>query len=284
MPARLALPPAWGLPPVPMFPPRRPPPARLNEPASPPAAAPPDWVQPWFAPWARHGQGAWQAWQSSGDVHAALNASGHAPVRFVPPDALPHGVAYERFIADSACVPTRAGWHDFLNALVWQGFPQTKRHLNRLQAAEIARDGVGARRGPVRDAITVFDENGALVHAPDALWQALAQRRWADLFGPLRPLWRRASFMLFGHAALEKLLTPYKSITVHVLRVAQPFDALGDWSALDAALTGQLSAEVLATKPFVPLPVLGVPGWWAANQDAAFYADAEVFRPLRRLT
>ena len=143
---------------------------------------------------------------------------------------------------------------------------------------------MGARRGPVRDAITVFDENGALLHAPDALWQALAQRRWADLFGPLRPLWRRASFMLFGHAALEKLLTPYKSITVHVLRVAQPFDALGDLSALDAALTGQLSAEVLATKPFVPLPVLGVPGWWSANEDAAFYADAEVFRPLRRLT
>ena len=43
-------------------------------------------------------------------------------------------------------------------------------------------------------------------------------------------------------------------------------------------------AEVLATKPFVPLPMLGVPGWWSANEDAAFYADAEVFRPLRRLT
>lgn len=254
----------------------------MTDAATHPTAAPPDWAQPWFAPWARHGQGAWQAWHSSDDVHAALNASGRAPVRFVPPDALPPGVAYERFIADSACVPTRAGWHDFFNALVWQGFPQTKRHLNRLQAAEIARDGVGARRGPVRDAITVFDENGALLHAPDALWQALAQRRWAELFGPLRPLWRQASFMLFGHAALEKLLTPYKSITVHVLRVAEPFDASGDLSALDAALAGQLGADTLATKPFVPLPVLGVPGWWSANEDAAFYADVDVFRPLRR--
>ena len=88
--------------------------------------------------------------------------------------------------------------------------------------------------------------------------------------------------MLFGHAALEKLITPYKSITVHVLRVAQPFDAAGDLGALDAALTEHLSAEHLATKPFVPLPVLGVPGWWPANEDAAFYADADVFRPLRR--
>jgi hypothetical protein len=25
--------------------------------------------------------------------------------------------------------------------------------------------------------------------------------------------------------------------------------------------------------------VLGVPGWWPANQDPAFYRDAAVFRP-----
>ncbi|HQX67511.1 MAG TPA: DUF3025 domain-containing protein, partial [Ottowia sp.] len=31
----------------------------------------------------------------------------------------------------------------------------------------------------------------------------------------------------------------------------------------------------------VPLPLLGVPGWWPANQAPAFYDDAEVFRPLR---
>jgi hypothetical protein len=35
---------------------------------------------------------------------------------------------------------------------------------------------------------------------------------------------------------------------------------------------------MLATKPFAHLPVLGVPGWWRANQDPAFYADASVFR------
>ena len=88
--------------------------------------------------------------------------------------------------------------------------------------------------------------------------------------------------MLFGHAALEKLLTPYKSITVHVLRVAEPFQTAGELTGLDRALAEQLSAEQLARKPFVPLPVLGVPGWWPANEHAAFYADAEVFRPLRR--
>jgi hypothetical protein len=42
-----------------------------------------------------------------------------------------------------------------------------------------------------------------------------------------------------------------------------------------------LSAEKLAGKPFAPLPVLGVPHWWAANEDPMFYADAQVFRAPR---
>ena len=257
------------------------PPAGALEPS--PLSPAPDWARPWFTPWARAGQDALALHATGQPLTDALNAAGDAPVRFVPPNALPPGAAYERFIFEHAVVPTRTGWHDFFNALVWLGLPVTKRQLNRLQAAEIARDGVQARRGPVRDAITVFDENGALLHAPDALWDALAERRWAALFGPLRPLWREASFMLFGHAALEKLLSPYKSITVHVLRVDQAFDAAGDLRALDAALADALTPERLATKPFVPLPVLGVPGWWGANADPAFYADDQVFRPLRRV-
>jgi len=33
-----------------------------------------------------------------------------------------------------------------------------------------------------------------------------------------------------------------------------------------------------AAKPFSPLPVLGVPGWWPANADHRFYDDPAVFR------
>ena len=47
---------------------------------------------------------------------------------------------------------------------------------------------------------------------------------------------------------------------------------------LDAWMAADLRAEKLACKPFAHLPVLGVPGWWAANEDPAFYADASVFR------
>ena len=241
----------------------------------------PQAAAPWFAPWSG------LAWAALQHVHAgqplpkALNTLGKAAVRFVPQSELPAGSPYERYIFESGCVPTREGWHDFFNALVWLRLPLAKKQLNALQAAQIARQGVGAVRGPVRDAITVFDENAALLHAPDALWQALVERRWADLFGPLRPLWREANLLLFGHAALEKLLAPYKSITVHVWRMAEPFDPQGDLRTLDAALAADLIADKLAAKPFAPLPVLGVPGWWAANQAPGFYDDPKVFRPPR---
>ena len=39
-----------------------------------------------------------------------------------------------------------------------------------------------------------------------------------------------------------------------------------------------VSADKLALKPFAPLPVLGLPGWCSANEDADFYRDAAVFR------
>ena len=42
-----------------------------------------------------------------------------------------------------------------------------------------------------------------------------------------------------------------------------------------------LDAEQLAAKPFHPLPVLGVPQWWPANEAPGFYADVTVFRPRR---
>ena len=204
-----------------------------------PGLAQPDWAAPWYRPWAATGREVWQAATASnvgvGAVAAALNA--HAPpavpVRFVSAAEVPADVAYEAFIARQRAVPTRDNGHDAFNGLAWLRFARTKARLNALQAAEIARDGVRATRGPVRDAATVFDENAVLLHAPDALWQALVARRWRELFGPLRPLWREARVLVFGHAALEKLVTPYKSITGHAWRVEPAFDPGGDLLALD---------------------------------------------------
>ena len=262
----------------------------------------PDWQAPWHAPLQPLAPAVWQAWQA-GPCELRSRSEGHpegacaaalgafpcaAPVQFVPQHRLPDGMAYEQFIHDTRQVPTRDNLHDFYNGLMWLHFPRTKLRLNALQAAELARmGGVQATRGPVRDALTLFDENVALLQAPDALWDALAWKRWPDLFGAaMRPLWQSARLVLFGHALLEQLVHPYKALTAHVYPVPASLCApdATDWRARwDAWLASTLTAERLADKPFAHLPVLGVPGWWtAADTEPAFRADPAVFRPLRR--
>lgn len=234
------------------------------------------WQAPWLAPYRAVGEPLAQLVQAGRPCAEVLDGAG-ASIRFVPQAELPAGVAYEQFIFEQQRVPTRDGLHDFFNGLVWLHFPSAKRQLNQLQAAQIASAGVRPVRGPVRDAITVFDENAALLQAPDALWDALAARDWPQLFITLRPLWAQTRLTIFGHALLEKLVLPRKAITAHVYRV--PLDLAP--AALDAWLAQDLQAPRLAGKPFVPLPVLGVPGWWSPNNDPTFYADAQVFRPPR---
>jgi hypothetical protein len=242
----------------------------------------PDWSLPWNAPFAVDGAVVRSACERGVPLPQALTQRiGTLGPRFVPQADLPEGTAYEQFIFETGSVPTREGLHDFFNGLCWMRFPATKRLLNRLQAAEIRKAGVGQVRGPVRDAITLFDENAVLLQAPDVLWDALAAREWTRLFGELRPLWAQARLVLFGHALLEKLVKPYKSITGHVYRAPVPLGLGDDLAAWDAWLAGRLSAAGLGEKPFTPLPVLGVPGWWAGNEKADFYADAGVFRPQR---
>jgi Protein of unknown function (DUF3025) len=237
-----------------------------------------DWTRPWLADWRGVGETIAQQVAAGTPQPQALTQASRAPVRFVPQADLPAGMAYEAFIGETAQVPTREGLHDFFNALCWMHFPQAKRQLNRLQSAEIARAGVGQVRGPVRDACTVFDENAVLIQAPDSVWQALTEHRWHDALVAQRAQWAAIRVWVFGHAALEKLVQPYKSITVHLWRVPEGIAeaSLDDWLAHD------LQADKLATKPFSPLPVLGVPGWWPANADPAFYDDTQVFRPPRR--
>ena len=236
-----------------------------------------DWSAPWLTDWRDVGEPIARQVMAGTPQPQALSAAGRAPVRFVPQADLPEGMAYEAFIGQTGQVPTREGLHDFFNALCWMHFPQAKQRLNQLQSAEIARAGVGQVRGPVRDAATVFDENALLIQTPDSIWQALTAHRWQEALVDLRGEWARTRLWVFGHATLEKLVRPYKSITSHLWRV--PLSVAP--AQLDAWLAQDLQPERLAAKPFSPLPVLGVPGWWPANAEPAFYADPEVFRPRR---
>jgi hypothetical protein len=225
-----------------------------------------DWSAPWFEPWRGIGERLRHACGSQ-PLHEALNEAGSCPVRFVPQSELPEGEAYESFIFRTRTCPTRGNAHDFFNGLAWLKFPDLKSRLNELQAGEIARTGIGAKRGPVRDAITILDENGAFLDAPPALWDALLARDWRRLFVEVRPLWEQARLLIFGHAMLEKLLAPRKDLTAHV------------WCGEPAFTAGSL-----ARKPFTPLPLMGVPGWCPENQNFSFYDDSLVFRTSGRRT
>ncbi|MBX9795187.1 MAG: DUF3025 domain-containing protein, partial [Burkholderiaceae bacterium] len=157
--------------------------------------------------------------------------------------------------------------------------PQLKARLNALQVEQLdrphSRDRVAHARGAVRDALTLFDENAAWLQAPPALIDALQRRDWKALFVRHRALWIDARLELFGHALIEKLMQPRKAITAHVWVVPPEVAEPALW------LAGQLSAAALAAKPWLPLPVLGVPGWWNSNEHPGFYGDVSVFRPPR---
>ena len=141
-----------------------------------------DALRPWQSYLRPELDGALASWRAGSSVASALtairaaSADGNGVPHFVPQSALPAGEAYEAFIHRSRQVPTCNNLHDFFNGLVWLVMPALKRRLNALQAAEIALRGVGAVRGPVRDALTLFDESGALLQAPPALLAALRSR------------------------------------------------------------------------------------------------------------
>ena len=235
-----------------------------------------DWQKPWLADWAAVGQGVEARWTLTADLTAALNAAPQAPVRFVPQAELPAGMAYEAYIFKTKQVPTRHNAHDFFNGLCWLRFPQAKLRLNSLQAQAIEAQGVQPHRGPLRDALTLFDENAALLFAPPPLWEAVQTKDWPAMFTHHRATWSQAQLVLFGHAALEKLIKPYKGITVHVLNMPLP-SHMSD-TEIDNCLCQQLQAEWLQTKPYIPLPVMGLPGWCLDNENPAFYEDKSVFR------
>lgn len=240
-----------------------------------------DFDAPWMAPWAPWVRPVVQRVMAGESVADALNQSrveigGAVPVRFVPQGELPEGEAYEAYITRTRCVPTRNNLHDLLNGACWLRCPATKSRLNQLQGEQIAQMGVRSRRGPVRDALTLFDENAALWSAPAELTQALARRDWQALFVTHRQAWAQSQLVLFGHALLEKLVHPYKSITAHVWLM--PPSGLSDPASWDTHLATALTPASLVPKPFLPLPVMGIPGWTPDNLNPAYYNDPHVFR------
>jgi hypothetical protein len=242
-----------------------------------------DWQAPWLAPLRDLRpcveRADWRDALSAEARHRGVATATGLPIEFVAADDA-GAAAYEAHLAATGRVPTRGNAHDLFNALIWLTFPLTKAALNARQAQELVRDGVRGTRGPVRDAATLIDESGLLLAASDDACAALMRLDWNWLFAAQRARWGRDWLAFaFGHALIEKLLAPYKGLTAVV--VCLPL-AGATLAQMDKAMSQWVQHTALAPPLLSHLPVLGIPGWWPANEDPAFYADAAVFRERRR--
>lgn len=187
----------------------------------------------------------------------------------------------------------RDNWHDLLNALVWLAFPRSKAALNeRHYRALLEQRAAGSQnRGPVQDAMTLFDEGGVIVAARDPeLLRLIEDFAWKDLF------WRNRArvmtdmrFYLFGHALYEKALRPFAGITGRgvLLEVDTGFFASPlsvQVERLDAMLAARLLdlGRLCSTRELAPVPILGVPGWCLDNAHASYYDNLDYFRTGKR--
>jgi len=233
--------------------------------------------------------------------NSVLTSGRGQTLKFIAQDDLPAGMAYETFIATTGRVPTRENLHDLFNGSIWLTFPQSKALLNRYQAQAIDEAGISGSRGRVRDTITVFDENGAILVTTDsAIGDALANFDWQNCLVEPRALWdtpmqpspnAQASVYIFGHALLEQLIEPRKPLCAHtlILTVSSAFFSLSIRQRmaeldkiLDVKLEEILQDEAVTPRVFSPLPILGVPHYWPDNADPNFYDDTFVFRSGRR--
>lgn len=220
---------------------------------------------------------------------AGIRTACGLPLRLVSPAAL-GGASYEqRLFALGELEFRERNWHDLFNVLVWLSFPRAKAALNARHHAALPAAKPGGR-GPVRDALTLFDESGVIVLSADAeLLDMIREFRWKQLFWERRAaVITGMAFLPFGHALCEKALAPYKGITGRGLL----FEVAADFfrqspaerlAAIDQRLALRIAdAQALQhTHDLAPLPVLGVPGWCADNEQPAYYDDRDHFRPGR---
>ncbi len=145
-------------------------------------------------------------------------------------------------------------------------------------------DSVPGRRGPVRDALTLFDECGMVVACTEqAPLKALAAHDWGALFGEAGEAWPASiSVWMVGHGNLEQLAEPFPGMISQCLLLHTP-RGIPAIDALDAALARLWRSAPGPSQPsdLCALPFAGIPGWWRGDQDRAFYGDQDVFRPPR---
>jgi hypothetical protein len=236
-------------------------------------------------------------WPRIEELNAALASAGVATgggysARLV---ALHTKVAsgYEERVFRTGEIPHREhDWHDLFNALAWLSFPRSKAALNARHVVELEREAPG-QRGRVRDALTLFDEDGVIVASSDRELLALIREfRWKELFWARRAdVEARMRFVIFGHGLYDKARAPFLGMTGRAVLMLTDEKVLEvPWAerlaALDAKLAAALGEPDVIRAPIdlSPVPILGVPQWAPANRDETFYDNVDYFRPGRART
>lgn len=178
-------------------------------------------------------------------------------------------------------------WHDLFGAYVWLAFPRSKAVLNRRHWQALASEQAPAsgRRAPVRDALTQFDECGVVVLCTDmSLWQGIRAHRWREVFAERRPeVAQHLRFLLYGHGSYDALRAPFVGLCGKALCfevAALPASVAEQVALADGLLAEWFERADLRSQRWQPLPLLGIPGATADNEDPAYYDDTRQFRPL----
>ncbi|MFT4652651.1 MAG: hypothetical protein ACI82S_000285 [Patiriisocius sp.] len=203
---------------------------------------------------------------------------------------------YEQIIYELNKVPTRRNWHDFFNGLIWSQFPNTKQYFNTRHIEQIQISGDAKKRTSVRDKLTHFDECGLVLFTNSFEVQAqLKEHEWTTLFVDNATKWHSSILpVIFGHALWEMLLDPFIGLTAKVTvievsnsimtQLAASKDKRCLYATCDSLLLEHICKNQLmeAQRPWLPLPLLGIPNWSPIEQSDLFYSNKSYFMAKRK--
>ncbi|MCF6434067.1 DUF3025 domain-containing protein [Pseudoalteromonas sp. MMG022] len=235
----------------------------------------------------------WPTFDWLNALASIANCNGNT-LEFVPDAQLQDETRYyEQIIFETGAVPTRdQNWHDLFGAMIWCLFPKTKALLNKQHIIEIDKHGL-KQRSKHRNALTLFDECGVVLAMTDNRFaEQLKNHCWVDAFVTQRASWdKEIKAFIFGHANYEMLTQPFigltgKALCIEVEEAFFKLDLRAQYEYLDTRLVDMIDQGGVLNDntQLSPLPLLGVPNWWDANQSIEFYHNTDYFRAKRRNT
>ena len=203
-------------------------------------------------------------------------------------DQLDNLLDYESLVYQQGILLTRPkNWHDFLNILVWLGFPKLKGLINALHYSENQKKYKN-NRTPLQNKLTQFDESGLIILTSQSdLIELIYQHRWQAFFCQQKSnVNKNLKCFAFGHSILERLLNPYVGLTAKALifKVDSEILKLPTIEALshiDLLCCGYLEQNKMQFQhnKLQPFPLLGMTEIIEKNNDD-YIQYKNYFRPL----